>query len=336
MALAAQRWTLKRRPAGLPSADDFAMVPMDLPELSDGQALIGLTHVSVDPGMRPRLTGDTYAPALALGETIESAGVGTVLKSRNAKLTEGANVMGGFGWTTHAISDGRGVQVLDPAVFHGRVTMTASIGVLGIPGLTAYFGLTDLGKPQAGETLLVSSAAGPVGATALQIGKLLGLKTIGIAGRAPKRNYVLEELGADGCIDYHSQSDLAAAIRREAPDGVDIYFDNVGGEQLDAAIVNMRQNGRIVVSGQTSDYNTDHPRGIRFVTPFITRRLRMEGLVVYDYRKRFPEAHARIASWINEGKLSYREEIIDGFEKAPEAFIGLFKGENFGRRLIRI
>lgn len=334
--MSARRWTLQRRPDGLPRPADFGLEAFELPEIADGQALIGLTHVSVDPGMRSRLSGDSYAAALGIGATVESAGVGTVLKSRNAKLPDGATVMSGFGWTSHAVSDGRGVQVLDPGIFSGKVTPTASIGVLGIPGLTAYFGLTDLGKPQAGETLLVSSAAGPVGATALQIGRQLGLKTIGIAGRAAKRNYVLDELGADGCIDYHSQTDLAAAIRREAPDGIDIYFDNVGGVQLDAAILNMKQNGRIVVSGQVSEYNAAEPRGIRWVTPFITKRLRMEGLVVYDYRKRFPEAHARMAAWINESKLSYREEFIDGFEKLPEAFIGLFKGESFGRRLVRI
>lgn len=332
----ARRWVLARRPEGVPRPDDFALQPFAIPEPADGQAVIAISHVSVDPGMRPRLTGDTYAPAIAFGETIESAGVGTVIDSRNAKLPAGATVMGGFGWTSHALSDGRGVQVLDPRIFSGRVTPTAAIGIMGIPGLTAYFGLTELGKPKPGETLLVSSAAGAVGATALQIGKLLGLKVIGIAGQAAKRNYVLEILGADGCIDYRSQSDLATAIRREAPEGIDIFFDNVGGEQLDAAIQNMKEGGRIVISGQTAEYNTDQPRGIRFVTPFITRRLRMEGLVVYDYRKRFPDAHARLAAWINEGKLSYREEIVDGFENAPAAFIGLFTGENFGRRLVRV
>lgn len=334
--MAAQHWVLAARPNGVPVISDFRAETLNLAEPKDGEALIRITHASVDPGMRGRLTGDSYAPALALGATIESAGIGEVVSSRCAKLPEGALVMGGFGWTTHAISDGRGVQVLDPALFTGRVRPTAAIGVLGVPGLTAYFGLSELGQPKGGETLLVSSAAGPVGATALQIGRELGLKTIGIAGGGVKRNYVLEEVRADACIDYKAQSDLTEAIRREAPDGIDIYFDNVGGEQLDAAILNMKPGGRIVISGQVSEYNAEIPRGIRWVTPFITKRLRMEGLVVYDYRKRFPEAQARLAGWIESGAISYREDIVDGFDKFPAAFIGLFSGENLGRRLVKM
>lgn len=331
-----RRWVLARRPEGLPKDSDFRLERTSAPAPKDGEALIAVDFVSVDPGMRSRLSGDSYAAALGLGETIESAGVGHVVESRTARLPEGVAVMGGFGWTTHAISDGRGVQVLDPAIFSGPISPTASIGVLGIPGLTAYFGLTDLGRPKAGETLLVSSAAGPVGATAVQIGKKLGLTVVGIAGGAAKTAYVRDDLKADAAIDHRAESDLAAAIKRAAPDGIDIYFDNVGGEQLDAAILNLKQGGRIVVSGQVSEYNAAAPRGIRWVTPFITKRLRMEGLVVYDYRKRFGEAQAAIAAWINDGSLSYREEIVAGFEKLPEAFAGLFRGENFGRRLVQI
>ncbi len=334
--MTAQRWVLAARPDGVPRLSDFRPEMLDLPPPGDGEALIRITHASVDPGMRGRLTGDSYAPALGLDETIESAGIGEVVASRCARLPEGALVTGGFGWTTHAISDGRGVQVLDPALFRGRVRPTAAIGVLGVPGLTAYFGLGDLGRPKGGETLLVSSAAGPVGATALQIGRELGLKTIGIAGGGPKRNYVLEEVRANACIDYKAQNDLTEAIRREAPEGIDIFFDNVGGAQLDAAILNMKPGGRIVISGQVSEYNQETPRGIRWVTPFITKRLSMSGLVVYDYRKRFPEAQARLAAWIESGAISYREEIIDGFAELPRAFIGLFGGENFGRRLVKM
>jgi NADPH-dependent curcumin reductase CurA len=331
-----QRWALAKRPEGVPRESDFQLIEADIPRTNDGEALIACSHLSVDPGTRPRLSADTYAAAFRIGDTIESAGVGRVAESRTARLPEGALVMGGFGWTTHVVSDGRGVQILDPAVFTGTVSPTASIGILGIPGLTAWFGLTDLGKPKAGETLLVSSAAGAVGATALQIGRQLGLKTTGIAGGPAKCAYVTGELGADACIDYRAEGDLAAAIRRAAPDGIDIFFDNVGGAQLDAAILNMRLNGRIVVSGQTAEYNAAEPRGIRYVTPFITQRLTMAGLVVYDYRKRFGEAQAQMAAWINDGRLTYREDIIDGFEKLPEAFAGLFRGENFGRRLVRV
>lgn len=331
-----RRWALAKRPDGIPRESDFQLIEAETPSLGEGEALIATTHLSVDPGTRPRLSADTYAAAFRIGDTIESAGVGRVVASRTPRLPEGALVMGGFGWTTHVVSDGRGVQVLDPAIFTGKVSPTASIGVLGIPGLTAWFGLTDLGKPKPGETLLVSSAAGAVGATALQIGRQLGLKTIGIAGGPAKCAYVTGEIGADSCIDYRAEDDLAAAIRRTAPDGIDIFFDNVGAEQLDAAILNLRLNGRIVVSGQTAEYNTPAPRGIRYVTPFITQRLTMAGLVVYDYRKQFAAAQAQMAAWINDGKLTYREEIIDGFERLPEAFAGLFRGENFGRRLVRV
>lgn len=331
-----RRWALARRPDGIPRESDFQLIEAETPSPGEGEALIATTHLSVDPGTRPRLSADTYAAAFRIGDTIESAGVGRVVASRTPRLPEGALVMGGFGWTTHVVSDGRGVQVLDPAIFTGEVTPTASIGILGIPGLTAWFGLTDLGKPKAGETLLVSSAAGAVGATALQIGRQLGLKTIGIAGGPAKSAYVTGEIGADACIDYRGEDDLAAAIRRIAPDGIDIFFDNVGAEQLDAAILNLRLNGRIVVSGQTAEYNAPAPRGIRYVTPFITQRLTMAGLVVYDYRKQFAAAQAQMGAWINDGKLTYREEIIDGFERLPEAFAGLFRGENFGRRLVRV
>ena len=329
-----RHWVLARRPDGLPVPADFRLETGPALEPKDGEALIAVAHVSVDPGMRSRLSGDSYAAALGLGETIESAGVGRVIRG-NARLPEGALVMGGFGWTSHAVSDGRGVQILDPALFSGPISLTASIGVLGIPGLTAYFGLTDLGKPVQGETLLVSSAAGPVGATAVQISKLLGLRVIAIAGGETKTAYLRDELKADAVIDHRS-GDLTMAINQAAPEGIDIYFDNVGGEQLDAAILNMKPKGRIVVSGQVSEYNAANPRGIRWVTPFITKRLRMEGLVVYDYRKQFGEAQAAIAGWIRSGALSYREEIIDGFEKLPDAFIGLFKHENFGRRMVRV
>ena len=334
--MVARRWVLAERPAGVPQQADFRLETEASPDIAEGQALIEVTHVSVDPGMRSRLTGDSYAAALGLGETIESAGIGRVAASKSGRLPEGTVVMGGFGWTTQVVSDGRGVQVLDPGVFSGRVTPTASIGVLGIPGLTAYFGLKDLGKPVAGETLLVNSAAGPVGATACQIGRLLELKVVAVAGGAAKCAYLKDEIGVDAAIDYKAVGDLSQAIAQAAPDGVDIAFDNVGGEQLDAAILNMRPNGRIVVSGQVSEYNAENPRGIRWVTPFITKRLRMEGLVVYDYRKRFGEAQAEIAGWINSGQLRYREEIIEGFEALPAAFIGLFSGENFGRRLVKV
>ncbi len=330
-----KRWVLANRPDGVPSANDFRLEQSALPELQDGQALIRVDHISVDPGMRSRLSGDSYAPALAIGATIESAGIGKVITSRNAKLKEGALVWGGFGWQSHLVSDGRGVQPLDPELYQGKIKPTAAIGLFGIPGLTAFFGLFEIGKPKQGNTVVVSSAAGTVGATAGQIAKLQGCTVIGLAGSDAKCTY-LKEIGFDTAINYKTAGDLTAAFKAAAPKGIDIYFDNVGGETLDAAILNMCKNGRIVVSGQISEYNTQTPRGIRHTLPFITQRLKMEGLVVYDYSIQFGEARQQMAEWVNEGKLTYREEIIEGLEQTPQAFIGLFSGESFGRRLVHV
>jgi len=328
-------WTLARRPSGIPVPEDFEMRSVALPEVGNGLALIEVRIVSVDPGMRSRLGGDSYAEALKIGATIESAGIGRVVESHTPKLAAGDLVSLGSGWTSHVITDGRGVQKLDPALFAPPVGKTAAIGVLGIPGLTAWFGLHDLGRPKEGETLIVSSAAGPVGATAGQLGKSLGLTVIGIAGGAAKCAW-LREVGFDAVIDYKAETDLDSAIAAAAPAGVDIVFDNVGGVTLDAMIGACRANARIVISGQVSEYNAVSPRGIRRVTDFITKRLTMSGLVVYDYRARFPQAVAAMAGMIRDGSLKHREEIIEGLDRAPEAFIGLFTGENFGRRLVKV
>ena len=324
-----RRWVLAKRPQGVPRADDFKLDETTLPDIQDGQALIRVEHISVDPGMRSRLSGDSYAPALGLGETIESAGVGKVLASRNAKFKEGAHVWGGFGWQSHFVTDGKGVQALDPEIYKGAIKPTAAIGVFGIPGLTAFFGLFEIGKPKDGNVVVISSAAGTVGATAGQIAKMQGCTTIGIAGSDAKCAY-LKEIGFDTAINYKTAGPLAAAFKQAAPKGIDIYFDNVGAETLDAAIVNMRKNGRIVVSGQIAEYNTGEPRGIRHTLPFITQRLKMEGLVVYDYGVQFNEARAQMADWVRQGKLTYREEIIEGLEQAPKAFIDVEHDELAG------
>ena len=329
-----KRWTLAKHPSGVPSEDCFALESFTPDAPQDGQVLIRTHYFSLDPGMRGRLSGDSYAAGLKIGDTIESAGIGEIITSKSERFAVGDMVMGGLGWTQALTHPDRGLQKLDPALFDDKVAMTATIGVLGVPGLTAWFGLQDLGQPQAGETLLISSAAGPVGATCGQIGKTLGLSVIGIAGGADKCAY-LTDLGFDAVIDYKAEDNLVNAIEAAAPDGVDIYFDNVGGEMLDAAILNMKPKGRIVVSGQVAEYNREKPVGIRQTTLFITHRLRMEGLVVYDYAKQFPEAQAAMAALIRDGKLAYKEDISDGIEDAPRAYAALFAGANFGRRLIK-
>lgn len=330
-----KRWVLARRPDGVPSTDDFRLESMDLPDPQDGQALIRVDHISVDPGMRSRLSGDSYAPALDIGATIESAGIGRVIASKSPKLKEGSLVWGGFGWQTHLISDGRGVQALDPTFYTDPITPTAAIGLFGIPGLTAFFGLLEVGKLREGTTVLVSSAAGTVGATAGQIAKIHGCTVVGVAGSEAKCSY-LRDIGFDVAINHRTCGDLATAFRAAAPKGYDVYFDNVGGEMLDAAILCMRRHGRIVVSGQIAEYNAKEPRGIRNTLPFITQRLRMEGLVVYDHHVQFDDARRQMAEWVRQRRLTWREEVIEGIERAPEAFIGLFHGESFGRRLVHV
>jgi NADPH-dependent curcumin reductase CurA len=337
MPVNAKRWVLASRPTGKPKPENFRLEDVTLADPGENEILIRTEFHSVDPGMRGRLSGDSYTAALPIGDTVDSAMVGIVEASRNDKFKAGDRVTGGFGWVSHALSNGRGVQILDPKIYHGNLRPTAAIGVLGIPGLTSYFGLLDLGKPKEGDTVLVSSAAGPVGATAGQIAKMKGCKVVGIAGSGEKCNYI-EELGFDGAINYRQAKDMRAAIADACPGGVDIYFDNVGGAMLDAAILNMKDHGRIVVSGQVSEYNRgpDELVGIRNVTRFITHKLRMEGLVVFDYFKEFRAAQAEMAGWIHEGKLVYTEDISEGIEDSAEAFIGLFEGENHGRRLVKV
>lgn len=315
--------------------EDFRLESAPIPDPLEGEILVRVDYVSIDPGMRSRLTKDSYAPALALGTVIESAGVGTVVKSRNPKFAEGALVSGGFGWQSHLLSNGRGVVRLDANLFDGKVPPTTAIGVLGVPGLTAYFGLLDLGSPKAGETVLISSAAGTVGATAGQIAKIIGLTAIGIAGGKEKCAYA-RGLGFDHCIDHKAAPDITAAIRNAAHKGVDIYFDNVGAATLDAAIANMNARGRIVVSGQIAEYNAAEPRGIRNTLDFIPKRLRMEGLVVFDYAARFAEAQTQLATWIREGRLHFHETVKPGLESAPSAFAGLFSGDALGRVLVKL
>lgn len=331
-----RRWVLNEAPSGLPDDNTFRLDSFDPGALEDGEVLVAVRYISIDPGMRSRLSGDSYSAAMAPGEVIESAGLGEVIDSKNEKYAVGDWVMGATGWTSHVKGKPRGLVKIQKEIFQGPLTITAAIGVLGIPGLTAYFGLKDLGSPKEGETVLVSSAAGTVGATTGQIAKMMGLNAVGIAGGADKCGY-LKEIGFDGVIDYKAESDLRKAIRTACPDGVDIYLDNVGGEMLDAAISNMNERGRLVISGAVSEYNRDKPVGIRNTLDFISKRLRMEGLVVFDYAADFQKAQMEMAGWIMEGKLSYREIITDGLENAPAAFGDLFNGADvYGRRIVKV
>lgn len=329
-----RRFVLARRPQGMPVADDFRLETVDLPGPGEGQVVVANRFVSVDPGMRSRLSAaETYAAPLGIGAVIEGATVGQVVASNNPKYQPGDWVASAFGWQEYGLSDGRGMRKLAD----DRLSPSTAIGVLGIPGITAYFGLSEIGRVKEGETVLVSSAAGAVGSAAGQIAAIRGARAIGIAGGAGKCDWLTGELGFAAAIDRRAEPDIAAAVARACPDGVDVLFDNVGNALIDAVLPLMRRGGRIVASGQVADYNAGAGRpGIVNTQFFITSRLTMAGLVAFDYVRQYPQAWAEMTDWILSGRLKYREDIVDGLEHLPAAFIGLFRGENFGRKLIRL
>lgn len=327
-----RKFVLARRPQGIPQAADFRLEEENLPLLEDGQMLIQNQFISVDPGMRAALDDVvSYAEPVAIGGVIPGATVGVVAASRHPKFEPGMTVAAGFGWQTHGVSDGRGCRIL-PA---GPLSPSTAIGVLGIPGLTAYFGLLDVGKLKAGETLLVTSAAGAVGSAVAQIARIKGARAIGIAGGKTKCQW-LRDIGLDHVIDYQTEADLGAAIDAACPQGIDVFFDNIGNEMVNLVLPKMARFGRIVICGQVADYNVPvgERHGLTQTSAFISQRLSMAGFVAFDYAREFKTAWAEMTAWIVAGQLRYLEDITPGFERLPEAFIGLFSGQNFGRKLI--
>lgn len=322
---------------GAPKESDFTFGEMPIPALEEGQFLAENRFVSVDPGMRSRLSaGASYAPPIKPGGLIDGFTIGRVIESRNPGFGEGDWVTMGGGWASHSLFAGRGFAVKLPA---SDLPCSLFLGILGIPGMTSYFGLKRVGRFQPSDHVLVTSAAGPVGATAGQLAKLWGAASVtGVAGGPDKCAWLTEEAGFDAAIDYKAQGDLAAAIGAACPKGVDILFDNVGNVMIDTVLPLMRRNGRIVVSGQVADYNipVDQRHGVRNTGEFIAKRLTMQGLVVFDDLPQFGAAQAEMGALIADGKLLYREEISEGLEALPGAFCGLFRGENFGRRLVRL
>ena len=331
-----QQVVLARYCDGLPVPEDFRLETRPKPDLREGQFLVRHAFSSVDPGTRSRLSAEaSYAPPLDLGRSIDGFSVGTIEASENEKWPVGQTVFCAGGWKTHSIQTGKG--------FIGKVPDTPLplslwIGVLGVPGLTAYFGLKRVGEFKPGAHVLVSSAAGPVGATAGQLAKAWGAeRVVGVAGSDTKCAWLKDTAGFDETINYKDVPDLTASIREAMPKGIDVLFDNVGNGMIERCLPQMRMNGRIVVSGQVADYNLD-PKdtpGIHSTRPFITHRVRMEGLVVFDDAPNFGEALNEMAGLIGGGKLAYKEERFQGIASMPEAFCGLFRGENFGRRVIQ-
>lgn len=319
---------LAARPRGVPRPADFALVEIDVPEPADGQVLIRNAFVSVDPYMRGRMNDTrSYVPPFALGEPLTGGAVGQVVASRNRRVEEGSWVVHNLGWRELALSDGDGLLAFDPAA----APVSTALGVLGMPGLTAYVGLLDVGRPVAGETVFVSGAAGAVGSAVGQIAKLKGCRVIGSAG-SPEKVAWLRELGFDEAFDYRE-----TPAREALEEGIDIYFDNVGGAMLEAALGALRQRGRVVSCGAISQYNaTELPVGPRNLFLVVTKRLRMEGFIVSDHYDRLAAFLAEVGPWVRDGSVRYRETVVDGIENAPAAFIGLLAGENTGKMLVRV
>ncbi|MGA2033563.1 MAG: NADP-dependent oxidoreductase, partial [Thermoguttaceae bacterium] len=311
---------LAARPEGLPKPSDFRLVETPLGEPAEGQFLVKTNYLSVDPYMRGRISeAKSYAEPVQIGQVMVGGTVGTVLQSRHADFPPGEVVVGYWGWQEYAISDGQGLERFDTPL----APMSTALGVLGMPGMTAYFGLLEIGKPRPGETVFVSAAAGAVGSLVGQIAKIQGCRVAGSAGSPRKVDYLTGELGFDAAFNYKELKDYAAKLREVCPGGIDVYFDNVGGPLSDAVFTQINVGARIVVCGQIDQYNaTRPPRGPRVLWHLIVKQARAEGFLVFQFGSRFREGQQQMAQWIKEGKLKYQETIVDGLEHAPEAILG--------------
>ena len=323
---------LAARPRGAPVASDFELAEVELPDPADGQILVRNAFVSVDPYMRGRMNdAKSYVPPFALGEPMRGGAVGVVVASRDDGWPEGTWVQHDLGWREAAVLDGRGIRAVNPEL----APVSTSLGVLGMTGLTAYVGIVDIGEVGEGETVFVSGAAGAVGSIAAQLARARGAAVLGSAG-TPEKVTWLRELGIDMAFDYR-ETPTRQALRELAPDGVDVYFDNVGGETLEAAIGAMRLRGRIVACGSISRYNaTEALPGPRNMFMVVTKRLRMQGFIVSDHGDRFPAFLGEVGPLVAAGTIRYRETVVDGIERAPEAFIGMLEGANVGKMLVRV
>jgi NADPH-dependent curcumin reductase CurA len=325
---------LKSRPVGIPQAENFSIVAADVPALSDRQFLVRNAYLSVEPAMRGWVSAvANYSEPVPVGGVMRSFAAGTVVASRHPGYAEGDRVMGMLGWQHFAICDG---SEITRKVTETDLPLSLSLGVLGLNGITAYFGLIDLGQPRPGDTVVVSTAAGAVGSAVGQIAKLIGCRTVGIAGGPVKTALCREAFGYDAAIDYKS-GDLDAALADACPNGIDVYFDNTAGAISDAVLKRLAVGARIVVCGTASVAAWDPPpMGPRIERHILVKRARMSGLLVLDFKHRYEDAVARLASWVRAGTLRYREEILDGIEHCPGAIAALYRGENLGKRLIRL
>jgi NADPH-dependent curcumin reductase CurA len=325
---------LAARPSGLPRPDDWQLVDEPLDDPDDGQFVVRVEHLSIDPAMRSWMNaGRSYVPPVDIGEVMRAAGIGRVIESRHPDYTVGEHVYGVFGVQRYAISDGRGLTRIDTDLAPPAV----QLGALGVGGLTAYFGLLDIGRPEPGQTVVVSGAAGSVGSIAGQIARIKGARAVGIAGGPDKCRWLVDELGFDAAIDYKTD-DLRDKLKEHAPDGIDVFFDNVGGAVLEAALGRLSRGARVVLSGAVSQYNaTTTPHGPANYMQLLVARASMTGFVIFDYADRYLPAQAQLAAWLQSGELRSREDVVHGdVSDFPDVLLQLFTGRNTGKLILAL
>lgn len=332
-----KQWLLKSRPHGEPTLDNFEFAETAVPTPKADEMLLKTIYMSLDPYMRGRMNDSkSYAVSAQLGSAMSGTGVSVVLKSNINGFKEGRYVVSQTGWQSHSVSNGQGVMKIDPA----NAPISTGVGILGMPGLTAYAGLLDIGKPKEGETVVVSAASGAVGSIVGQIAKIKGCKVVGIAGSPEKCAYVVDTLGFDVCVNY-KDADFAAQLAAACDKGIDVYFENVGGIVFDTVFPLMNDFSRIPLCGRIANYNmTGDPEGPNKLPAFfgqmLVKRIMLRGFISFDHYDRFPDVVRDLGEWIRSGQVKYKEDIVQGIEGAPEAFLGLLKGKNFGKLLVQV
>jgi len=325
------QFRLARRPVGMVQRSDFEYTEAPVAEPGEGEVLVKILYISLDPAMRGWMNeGKSYIPPVGIGEVMRAGAVGRVIASRDPGIGVGDHVVGVLGVQEYAVAKAKGLTKVDPRL----VPLPVYLGTLGMPGMTAYFGLLDVGRPKSGETVVVSGAAGAVGQVVGQIAKIKGCRVVGIAGGPDKCDY-LRSIGFDAAIDYKHQ-DVKAALREHCPKGVDVYFDNVGGEILDTVLTQLAMHARIVICGAISQYNESKMKGPSNYMSLLVNRASMTGMVVFDYASRYAEAAREMAGWMATGQLKSREDIVEGLETFPETLLKLFKGENTGKLVLKV
>jgi NADPH-dependent curcumin reductase CurA len=325
---------LKRRPVGLPSENDFELTEAELPAVGDGEVLVRNIYMSVDPYMRGRMIDrESYIPPFQLNQPLDGGCIGRVIESRNGQFNADDIVLGMSGWREYFVSNGAGLLKVDPEV----APVQTFLGTVGMPGFTAYYGLLDIGQPQTGQTVFVSAAAGAVGAVVCQLAKIKDCYVVASAGSDEKVAWLLQEAGVDAAFNYKKVQNVVDKVGKLCPHGIDIYFENVGGVHLEAALEHMNKFGRIVMCGMISMYNATEPvAGPPNLFYIIGKQLTMQGFIISEHFDKLPRFYADMGQWIADGRIKWKETIVEGLENAPEALIGLFKGDNFGKMIVKV